>query len=148
MRFGTILFEARKTATGIEVPPEVIEALGAGKKPAVNVTLNGYQYRSTVGVMGGKFLIPVSAEIRAAAKVAGGDPITVELTLDTAPRTVTVPDDLQAALDADSTAAAAFAKLSPSNKKALVTNLEGAKAAETRTRRLAKIIADLSAGTA
>jgi hypothetical protein len=90
MRFTTTLSLTGKN-TGIEVPPEVIEALGAGKKPAVNVTVNGYEYRSTVGVMGGKHLIPFSADRRAETGLAGGDAIDVELTVDTAPRTVELP---------------------------------------------------------
>jgi hypothetical protein len=82
-----------KTATGIEIPPAVVEALAAGKKPAVTVTVNGYSYRNTVAVMGGKFMVGVSAEHRAGAGVNAGDMIDVTLTLDTAPRVVEVPDD-------------------------------------------------------
>ena len=94
--------------TGIEVPPEVIEALGAGRKPPVNVTVNGYAYRSTVAVMGGRYMISFSSDKRAATGIQGGDPITVDLEVDTAPRTVDVPDDLAAALDAAPGAREAF----------------------------------------
>lgn len=138
MRFATTLFLTGKN-TGIEVPPEVIEALGAGKKPAVNVTVNGYEYRSTVGVMGGRYLIPFSAERRAETGLAGGDPIDVELAVDTAPRTVELPDDLAAALAEKDGARAAYDRLSPSAKKAHVTAVLGAKAPETRARRITTI---------
>ncbi|MFX8246680.1 DUF1905 domain-containing protein, partial [Acinetobacter baumannii] len=74
--------------TGIEVPPAVLEALGGGKRPAVVVSVNGYEYRSTVGVMQGLFLVPFSSDKRAATGIGGGDAITVELALDTAPREV------------------------------------------------------------
>ncbi|WP_245542539.1 DUF1905 domain-containing protein [Segetibacter koreensis] len=47
--------------TGICVPNEVVEGLGAGKKPPVNVTINDYSYRNTIAVMGGIFMIGVSA---------------------------------------------------------------------------------------
>lgn len=135
---------ARKTATGIEVPAEVIEQLDGGKRPAVTVTFGSYSYRTTVGVMGGRSLIPVSAEVRAASGVAAGDVLTVTLALDTAPRVVEVPEDLAAALAAVPAAQAAFAALSYSNQRAHVLSVEGAKAAATRTSRIAKVLAALS----
>ena len=130
--------------TGIEVPPDVIEALGAGRKPAVTVTVNGYEYRSTVAVMGGRHLIPFSSDKRAATGIQGGDPIVVDVEVDTAPRTVEVPDDLAAALEATPGARAAFDALSPSARKAHVTNVESAKAPETRQRRVDAIVAKLA----
>lgn len=129
--------------TGIEVPSEVVEQLASGKKPKVVVDVNGFEYRSTVAVMGGKFLIPFSADKRAATGLAGGDPIRVTLTLDTAPREVEVPADLAAALD-DAGLRATFDALAPSYRKAHVTSVEGAKAAETRARRVAAVVAKLA----
>lgn len=128
--------------TGIEVPPAVIDELGGGRKPAVEVTVNGYAYRSTVAVMGGRYLIPFSSDKRAATGIAGGDAIEVELALDTAPRTIDVPEDLAAALDTAG-ARAAFDALSPSARKAHVTAVEGAKAEATRARRVAAVVAKL-----
>lgn len=145
MRFETTMFQTGNN-TGIEVPPEVIEAFGAGRKPAVVVNVNGYEYRSTVAVMGGRHLIPFSSDKREATGIQGGDPIVVELEVDTAPRTVEVPDDLATALDAAPGARAAFDALSPSARKAHVTSVESAKAAETRQRRVDGIAAKLSAG--
>jgi Bacteriocin-protection, YdeI or OmpD-Associated/Domain of unknown function (DUF1905) len=129
--------------TGIEVPPDIVAALGAGKRPKVVVNVNGYEYRSTVAVMGGKYLLPFSADKRKQSGIAGGDAIDVELTLDTVPRTVDVPADLQAALDASAVASAVWDKLSYSNRKAHVTSILGAKGAETRARRIAAIVAKL-----
>lgn len=128
--------------TGIEVPEEVIEALGAGRKPPVVVTVNGYEYRSTVAVMGGRYMISFSSDKRAATGIGGGDPIVVELEVDAAPRTVEVPGDLADALAAAG-ARAAFDALSPSARKAHVTNVESAKAAQTRQRRVESIVAKL-----
>ena len=128
--------------TGIEVPADVVEALGAGKRPPVVVNVNGFEYRSTVAPMGGRYLLPFSAARRNESGIKGGDAIDVELTLDTAPRTVDVPDDLRAALDA-LPAAAGWEKLSNSNRKAQVESVQGAKAAETRARRIAAIVAKL-----
>jgi hypothetical protein len=146
MRFRAVLELGGKTATGIEVPADVVAALGSSKRPAVQVTINGFSYGSTVAPMGGRFLLPVSAENRAGAGIAAGDEVDVELVLDTSPRVVTVPEDLQAALDADPTAVQRFAALSYSNQRAHVLSVEGAKAAETRARRVAKVIDTLLAG--
>jgi hypothetical protein len=143
MRFETTMLLTGNN-TGIEVPPDVIEALGAGRKPPVTVTVNGYEYRSTVAVMGGRHLIPFSSDKRAATGIQGGDPIVVDVEVDTAPRTVAVPEDLAAALDASPAARAAFDALSPSARKAHVTNVESAKAAETRQRRVDAIVAKLT----
>ena len=130
--------------TGIEVPEEILTGLGGGKRPAVVVDVNGFTYRSTVAAMGGKYLLPFSAERRRESGISGGDPIDVELSLDTAPRTVEVPDDLRAALDATPGAAGAWDLLAPSAKKALVTSVLGAKAAETRARRITAIVSKLA----
>jgi Bacteriocin-protection, YdeI or OmpD-Associated/Domain of unknown function (DUF1905) len=146
MRFRTTLLQSGKTATGIRVPDEVVEALGAGKRPAVTVTINGYTYRNTIAVMGGEYMVGVSAEHRAGAGVAGGDTIDVDIELDTAPREVTVPEDFAAALDGDPDARRTFDGLSYSNKSWHVLQVEGAKTDETRQRRIAKSIDALRAG--
>jgi len=129
--------------TGIEVPAEVMDALGAGKRPPVVVNVNGFEYRSTIASMGGKFLIPFSAARREESGIIGGDAIDVELTLDTAPRVVEVPDDLQKALNASPAVAAAWQKLSYSNRKGHVDGVLSARAAETRARRIAAIVTKL-----
>ena len=129
--------------TGIEVPEHVIEELGAGRKPPVVVTVNGYEYRSTVAVMGGEYLVGVSVENRRLAGVEAGDVVDVRLELDTEPREVEVPADLAAALATNPTAAAAFDKLSYSNRLRHVLGVEDAKTAETRERRIAKTVATL-----
>jgi len=139
--FSTTLFQQGNN-TGIDVPPDVLEGLGGGKRPAVVVTVNGFEYRSTVGVMGGRYLIPFSSDKRAATGLAGGDAIDVALTLDTAPRTVEIPADLALALESAG-ARAAFDALAPSARKAHVMAVESAKAAETRARRIESILGKL-----
>ncbi|HEU4467210.1 MAG TPA: YdeI/OmpD-associated family protein [Agromyces sp.] len=143
MRFETELLLTGERNTGIEVPAELVEALGAGKRPPVVVTVNGFEYRSTIAPMGGKFLIPFSSDKRAATGLGGGDAIVVDLELDTAPRTVEPPDDFAAALDAAG-ARDAWERLAPSHKKAHVTAIEQAKAAETRQRRIDKAVAQIA----
>jgi hypothetical protein len=146
MRFRATVELNGKTATGIEVPAEVVAALGKGKRPPVTATVNGYSYRTSVAAMGGRFLMPVSAQVRQDAGVAAGDAVDVELELDEAPRTVTVPDDLAEALAGDPAAGAAFARLSYSHQQRHVLAVESAKAPETRQRRIAKTVADLAQG--
>jgi hypothetical protein len=146
MRFRTTILAAGKTAAGIEVPEEVVQALGAGKRPPVRVTINGYTYRNTVAVMGGSYMIGVSYEHRTASGLAAGDVVDVDLELDTAPREVTVPAELAAALDAEPVARATFEKLSYSNKSWHTLQVAGAKSDETRQRRIAKSIEALRAG--
>jgi hypothetical protein len=140
--FTTTLELARKTATGIEVPTEVVEALGGGKRAAVTVTLGDYVYRTTLASMGGRFLIPVASEHRTAAGLTAGDTVVVTLELDTAPRTVEVPDDLASALDGAGVREA-FDALSPSARKAHVTSVTGTRVEETRARRVAKVVSSL-----
>lgn len=148
MRFQATLQLGGKTATGIEVPPEIVDALGAGKRPPVRVTIRDYTYRTTIAPMGGVFMIPVSAEVRGHAGVAAGDQLDIDLVLDTAPREVDLPDDLAAALDASPEARRYFDQLSNSNKKWHVLQVTGAKTDETRKRRIGKSVAMLAEGRA
>lgn len=149
MKFTTTIHqEPGKNHAGIPVPPEVIEELGAGKRPAVVVTIGGHTYRNSIASMGGRFLISLSAANRSAAGVVGGDQVEVTLELDTAPREVEVPEDLAAALKQDAAADAAFGPLSYSRKLRIVLSVEGAKTEETRQRRIAKAVEDLKAGKA
>jgi uncharacterized protein DUF1905/bacteriocin resistance YdeI/OmpD-like protein len=135
-----------KTATGIRIPPEVVASLGASKRPPVRVTIKGYTYRSSVAVMGGEFVVGVSAEVRKAAGVAAGDVVEVEMELDTQPREVAMPADFSAALAKDAKARKFFEGLSYSNRLRFVLSIEGAKTAETRERRIAKAVSTLHEG--
>ncbi|MGH8776242.1 MAG: YdeI/OmpD-associated family protein [Jiangellaceae bacterium] len=148
MRFHTTIAQSGTTATGIRVPDDVVEALGAGKRPPVRVTINGYTYRSTVAVMGGAYMVGVNAQNRAGAGVAGGEEVDVEIELDTAPREVIVPPDFAAALDAEPNARRMFDALSYSNKSWHVLQVEGARTGETRQRRIAKSVDILREGRA
>ncbi len=143
MKFRTTIQLSGKTATGIQVPGEVVTSLGPSKRPPVRVTINGYTYRSTVAPMGGVFMLPVSAEVRQAAGVAAGDEVEVTLEADTQPREVTVPSDFRDALNTEPDARQFFEGLSYSNRQRLVLSIEEAKSAETRQRRIAKALSTL-----
>ena len=146
VRFRTTIQRTGGTAMGFEVPADVVEALGAGRRPPVTVTINGYTYRNTVAVMGGVSMIGVAAEHRAPAGIVGGEDVDVDLELDTAPREVDVPPELAAALDAEPAARATFDRLSYSNRRWHALQVTGTNNPETRARRIEKSIAALKEG--
>jgi hypothetical protein len=146
MRFRATVELGGKTATGIEVPEDVVAALSSGSRPPVTVTVGGHSYRTTVARMGGRFLVPLSAENRTAASVAAGDQVEVDIELDSGPREVAVPGDLAAALAQDDTARATFDGLSFTHRKEWVRWIEEAKKPETRATRLDKTVESLRAG--
>ena len=146
MRFKATVPLGGKTATGIRVPPEVVEDLGSHKRPPVRVTIGKHTYRTTVAVMGGEFMIPLSAENRKGAGVAAGDKVDVGIELDTEPREVNVPPDFAEALGRGSNARQHFDALSYSHRRRYVMSIEEAKTAETRQRRIAKAVEKLAEG--
>ena len=73
MRFRTTILQNGRTATGIHVPDEVVASLGAGKRPKVSVTINGYTYRSSVAPWTGASW---SASARRYAKVPASQAAT------------------------------------------------------------------------
>ena len=143
VRFITTIELGGKTATGFGVPDEIVDGLASGKRPPVTVTLGGHNYRSTIAVMGGRYMVPLNAENREAAGVAAGDEVEVDIELDTEPRVLDVPDDLTAAIAADTEALSFWDSLSYSRQRRIVLSVTGAKSAETRARRIAKSVTDL-----
>jgi hypothetical protein len=146
MRFRATVQLNGKTATGIEVPDEVVAGLGQGQRPPVRVTIGGYSYRTTVARMDGRFLVSLSAENRAAAGVAAGDEVEVDLEIDDAPREVEVPADLGAALGQDNAARTNFEALPYSHRKEWVRWVTEAKKPDTRATRITKTVQSLHEG--
>lgn len=144
MKFTTTI-QGSGNKTGIEVPEDVVQALDAGRRPPVIVTMNGESYRSSVAVMGGRNMVSVSAANRELTGVAAGDTVEVDLELDTEPRVVEIPHDLAAALDSEPEAKAFYGTLNYSSQRRYVEPIADAKTAETRSRRIAKVIEDLKA---
>src|SRR5215218_4602873 len=146
MRFHTRVELGGKTATGLQIPDDVLAAVGSGKRPAVRITVGGHTYRTTVASRGGRFLVPLSAENRAAAGVAAGEQVDVDIEADAAPREVTVPAHLADALAHDGTAQRFFDALSYTHRKEWVRWIVEAKRSETRRARITKTVAALRAG--
>ncbi len=135
-----------ETGTLIEIPGELLAALGTKKRLPVHATLNNVAYRTTVAVYDGRYYLPVRKEIREAAGLTVNDPVTVTLVADTEPRTVELPNDLAQAFAADREAQTAFERLSFTNRKEYVAWIQDAKRAETRSNRIAKTVLMLREG--
>jgi hypothetical protein len=135
--------EPNEPMRGLEVPPEVVEALGAGKRPRVIITVNGHSWRSRVAIMRGRYLLGLSNANRKGAGVVTGDEVEIELKFDPDPRAVVEPEDFAQALNADPTARAAYDRLPDGQKREHVRAIESAKKPETRKRRIEKALATL-----
>jgi hypothetical protein len=146
MKFRAKVLLAGKTATGVEVPEKVVTDLGSTRRPLVRVTINGYMYRSAVAPMGGVYMLGISDEVRKNAGVKAGDVINVDLELDTAPREVTIPPDLKAAIDRDPKAKTFFAGLSDAKKRRIADPIAALKTPETRQRRIEQTVSSLREG--
>lgn len=144
MEFRTTVELGGRTATGLPVPAEVVESLGAGKRPPVVVTVGGYSYRTTVALVAGAFWVPLAAEHREAADVQAGEEVDVHVSLDTAPREVPVPDDLAAAFDEP--VRSAFDALAHCHRKEWVRWVDQARKPETRAARIERTVESLRAG--
>ena len=142
------MVELAGNATGVEVPAEVVDALGSGRRPKVVITIGGHTWRSRVASMGGRFIVGISAANRAASGISEGDVTEVDLQLDDEPRVVAESPDIAAALDQDPRARAAFDQLPYGLKNKHVRDIEGAKSPETRQRRIAKLVTTMSGGDA
>lgn len=143
MKFAATVI-ASGNATAVEVPAQAMKALGPQARPAIVATINGHSWRSRIALMRGQVLVGISAENRAAAGINQGDVVEVDLELDEAPRVVSEPADLAAALDAAADARPAFDRLPFGLKRKHVAEIEQAKSPETRARRIAKLVATLS----
>jgi hypothetical protein len=128
---------------GLEVPPEVVAALGGGKRPPVTITINGHSWKSRIAIMRGRNLIGLSNANRQAAGIATGDEAEIDVELDAEPRVVTEPEDFARALDADPAARAAYDRLAYSHRREHVLAIENAKKPETRARRIEQAVATL-----
>lgn len=148
VRFRAELQRTGGTTTGFEVPAEIVDGLGGGGRPKVVATVNGYEFRSSIARMGGSHWLGFSAERRTAAGVEGGQVLDVDVVLDTEERVIEVPADLAEALAATPGARTFWDGLSFSKKQWHVLQVEGAKTAETRARRVARSVELLAAGRA
>lgn len=145
--FEAVLIQDKESGgAGVVVPPEVVKALG-GKGPIkVKCTIEGQPYRGSIHPYGGVHFLGVLKSIREAAGKRAGDTIHIAMEADTEPRTVELPEDLRSALEKDDVVKARFDMLSYSHKKEYVDWVNDAKKAETRERRMTKMLEMLANG--
>jgi hypothetical protein len=138
---------ARGPAAAFILDDEQVAAVGEGAKrfPVVAI-VNGYTWRTSVARMRGEFLVGLNREVREGAGVQAGDTVTLELALDTEPRTVEVPAALAEALDADPEAKAAFDGMAFTHRKEYARWIEEAKKEETRARRVTQAVEMIRTG--
>ncbi len=129
----------------VDLPEEVLTALG-GKRVAVLVTANGFTFRTTTAVMGGRSVVGFNTANRAAAGLEPGVPVTITIEPDAAPREVEVPAELATAFRTHKEAKATWAALSYSHRREYAEWIESAKKPETRAARVAKAVERLDAG--
>jgi hypothetical protein len=141
--FTMTLESAGGNNTCFVIPEDVVLAFGRGRRVPVVTTIDDYSWRTTIVSMGGRFLLGVNSEQRKATGLGAGDIADVTIEVDDAPREVEVPGDLQAALDVDPAAAAAWERLSYTHRKEHARSITEAKAADTRARRVEKALAML-----
>ena len=146
-RFAVVLERVGKTATMFRVPFDLKEAFGRARPPVL-VTIKGHTWRTTPGVYDGIGHIVVNRSVKAATGVDAGDRVTITMELDTKPRTVKVPVDLEGALAADPAARAAFDRLSFTHRREYVEWIAEAKRPETRARRVAGTVERVREGAA
>jgi bifunctional DNA-binding transcriptional regulator/antitoxin component of YhaV-PrlF toxin-antitoxin module len=144
-RFKAILGGEDGEAPTIELPFDAKERFGKARAP-VRGTVNGTDYRTTVAVYGGVYLIGFRRELRERAGIELGDEVEVTVELDEAPRTVELPRALEAALDSDEGARAAFDGLSYSHRREYAEWIAEAGRADTRDRRVAQTLEKLREG--
>jgi Bacteriocin-protection, YdeI or OmpD-Associated/Domain of unknown function (DUF1905) len=142
VKFRTYV-EPPEPMRGLDVPAEVVESLGQGKRPRVTITINGHSWKSRVAIMRGRYLLGLSNANRHAAGVVTGDEVEVEVEFDPDPRVVVEPTDFARALDADPIARTGYDGLPDGRKREHVRAIESAKKPETRRRRIEKALATL-----
>lgn len=144
----TAIVEPNQPMRGLEVPAGVVASLGSQARPRVVVTANGHSWSTRIAKLRGRHLIGVSNAHREAAGLADGDSVVVSVTLDATPVTAPEPGDLASALDADPTARATFDSRTVSQRRQYIRVIEQAKKPETRQRRIAALVEQLSTPTA
>jgi len=128
------------------VVPLDVRALWGEARPPVRGTVNGVPFRSRLAVYGGETMLGLTNAFRASAGIAEGDEVEVVIERDDAPREVEVPPALQAALDGDAVARAAYERLSFTHRREYANWIAEAKQEKTRSRRTERVLEMLREG--
>lgn len=142
LRLHTVLY-SRGPAAAIVLTDEQVASFGAGKAFPVVVTIGGRTARLRLSRMGGQNLIGMSKAARAELHIEAEQEIDAVIRVDATERTVDVPAELAAALDADHSLRARFDTLSYTARKEHARTVAEAKHDATRERRIANIVESL-----
>lgn len=144
MRMTLDVVPTGKTTATVILTQEQVDALRGSPGRArvmVAITYRGRTFRTSVSVYRGQWMMVVNADMREGGMTPPGTYV-VEMAVDAGVRTVDVPDDLAAALEAAG-ARDAFDSQSYTNRKEFVRGVTEAKKPETRDRRIAKVVESL-----
>jgi hypothetical protein len=129
----------------LAIPDEVVTELKANRRAPLVVTINGHSYQSTATGVGGQCRVVFPTADRAAAKVTGGEIVTVHLELDSGYRNVELHPEFSAALAAAGLRET-FDALVYSHRREHARAIAEAKADETRTRRIVAALEKIRLG--
>lgn len=124
------------------IPDEVLAKLKTNRRAPLIVSVNGHSYRSTATAVAGQCRVVFPQRERALAGAQAGDVVEVTLQLDGGRREVALEPELRSALDAAGLLET-FESLSYSRRREMARTISEAKAAETRQRRIAKILGQI-----
>ncbi|HEX6023146.1 MAG TPA: YdeI/OmpD-associated family protein [Solirubrobacter sp.] len=149
MHYGFRIAPVRFTATLKErwfvVPVDARELWGEARPPVAG-TINGHEFRGRLAVYGGQTVLGLKNAFRAEHGLEVGDELDVVMDRDDTPREVEVPPELQAVLDGDEVARAAYERLSFTHRREYAEWVGEARRVETRERRAARALEMLREG--
>jgi len=143
--FEAVIEGGERGGAHVAIPFHVKQAFGSGR-PKVRALIDGHEYRGSIANMGSGYSLGVRKDVRASIGKDVGDTVRVEVALDTAPREVSVPAELQTALDGAPEAAERYAAMSYTHRREFADWVVQAKQQETRDRRAEKAISMLLEG--
>lgn len=123
----------------VYVPFDVKDAFGSGR-PRVRALIDGHEYRGSLANMGSGHCLGIRKDVRAAIGKDVGDSVHVVVALDTAPRVVEVPQELDAAFAGSPEARVRYDTMSYTHRREYAEWVAEAKKPETRQRRAGKAV--------
>jgi hypothetical protein len=146
IRFTTTLEPARGGGAVARIPEDQVAPLGGRKQMRVLGTVKGIAFKSSTMPYRGGFYLGVHRAIREAAGIEFGDAIEIELTRDTSPRVLALPEELEAAFKAEPALRDRFESLSFTRRREMAEPIVDARRPETRARRLEDALSRLREG--
>ncbi len=126
----------------VDVPAKISHTFDRRGFVPVTAMLGSKSFAANLVPVGaGRHRLYLNQPMRDAAGRETGERVTIALTLDLASRVLKTPADLARALRTKGQLAT-FEKITPSHRKEIIRWVEGAKAPETRARRIARVLVE------